>query len=69
MSVDGTDVPILEPSPFHRRWFPNKINGPGMRYKMEVGINGGHIVWINGPLRPGVFNNVQIIRPDLHKEL
>ena len=68
ISVDGTDVPIQEPSPFSSRWYSYKLNGPGLRY--EVGISlGGDIVWLNGPFRPGDFNDVQIFRQDLKHEL
>lgn len=68
MSIDGTDVPIQEPSPFSSRWFSYKLQGPGLRYEIGVGLN-GNIVWVNGPFRPGEFNDVQIFRQDLRHEL
>lgn len=53
MSVDGTDVPKTEPSPFSRTRFSYKLKEVGLRYEVGVSINGGHIVWINGPFRTG----------------
>lgn len=69
MPVDGTNVLIIKPSPFHRRWFSHDISEPRLRYIVSVTINGGHVVWINGPLRPGEFNDVQLFRRDLRNEL
>lgn len=40
-----------------------------MRYDVGVSINGGHIMWINGPFRPGEFNNLQILCQNLRNEL
>lgn len=68
MSADGTDIPIMDPSPFNTRWFSYKLNGSSLRYEVRVIINEGHNVWINGTFRAGEFSDVQIFRQDLHKE-
>lgn len=65
MSVDATDVPICEPSPFSPRWYSYKLNHAGLRYEVAVSIFNGQIVWVNGPFRPGEMNDVQIFRQDL----
>ena len=64
MSVDCTDCPIEEPSPFEKgwseRWYSPKINGAGLRYEVAVSIIGGDIVWVNGPFPPGWYNDLDI---------
>lgn len=69
MSMDGTDVAIMEPSLFNRRWFSYKLNGAGLRYEVLVSINRGHIVWIKELFRLGEFNDVQIFCEDLRNKL
>jgi hypothetical protein len=50
MSIDATtDCPINEPMPFDKKWYSQKINGPGVKYEVGVCIITGHIIWINGP--------------------
>lgn len=49
LSVDGTDVPIFEPRPFHRRWFSHKFKGPGLRYEIALQIYPLKLRWIHGP--------------------
>lgn len=49
MSVDGTHCPINEPWPFSKKWYSEKLNGPGVTYEVGVCIKTGFIVWVNGP--------------------
>jgi hypothetical protein len=53
ISVDGFDAPINEPFPFNRKWYSQKLNGPGVKYEVAVCISTGHIVWFNGPFPAG----------------
>lgn len=36
VSLDGTDFRICEPTPFSRKWFSHKFQGPGIRYQLVV---------------------------------
>ena len=49
ISVDGTHCPIFEPWPFDKKYYSEKLNGPGLTYEVGVCIATGHIVWVNGP--------------------
>lgn len=69
MSVDGTHDPINETSSFSPRWFSYKLNGPRLRYEVAISINGGRIVWGNGPFKQGEMKDLQIFRKDLKHEL
>jgi DDE superfamily endonuclease len=69
VTIDGTDCPINEPSPFSPRWFSHKMNGPGLRYEVGVCIQTAHIVWVNGPYPCGSWNDYRISRDCLVWEL
>jgi len=62
MTVDGTDCPIQEPSPFSRKWWSHKFNGPGLRYEVGVCIQTGDIVWVNGAYPCGRWTDLRIFR-------
>ena len=49
LTVDGTDVPVMEPWPFDSKWFSKKFNGPAVKYEVGVSIYNGFTCWINGP--------------------
>jgi DDE superfamily endonuclease len=49
MSVDGTDCLVMDPWPFDKKWYSQKLNGPGVKYEVGVSIANCDIVWINGP--------------------
>jgi hypothetical protein len=68
MTVDGTDFKIQQPIPFSKRWYSHKFNGPGLRYEVAVSINGGDIVWTNGPF-PCSWHDITIFRSDLMLKL
>ena len=65
MSVDGTDCPIMEPSPFIPSWFSHKINRAGLRYELGLSGRKANIVWANGPFPCGAFSDVRIFRTRL----
>ena len=65
ISVDGTDFRIQEPTPFSKKWFSHKFNGPGLRYEVGIGITTGWIVWVNDPFPPGEFNDLKIAKSSL----
>jgi hypothetical protein len=65
ITVDGTDCPILEQSPFWPGWFSHKFKGPGVRYEIGVSIHGGEIVWVNGPFPCGKWPDVKNFRHGL----
>ena len=69
ITVDGTDCPIFEPSPFDGKWFSHKFKGPGVRYEVGVGIQVPWIVWINGPYPAGRWPDLSIARDVLHHVL
>lgn len=64
-TVDGTDFRIQEPSPFSPSWYSHKFQGPGVRYEVAISINGGDIVWTNGPFPCGSNPDITIFRKGL----
>lgn len=62
MTVDGTDFRILEPQPFHKKWYSHKYHGPGLRYEVGLGIQTGWMVWAYGPFRCGEMSDLKIAR-------
>lgn len=52
ISVGGTDVLIVEPSPFSPSWYSYKLNGPVLRYKVGLSLSKNEIMQINGPFQP-----------------
>ena len=64
LSVDSTDCPIeeikhptLSQNP---ELFSFKINGAGLRYECGIDLFRSAVIWINGPFKPGVYNDNQI---------
>lgn len=62
MTIDGTDCPIEEPSPFNRKWYSHKFEGAGLRYELGICIQTGDIVWINGAYPCGSWSDLKIFR-------
>jgi len=62
MTIDGTDCPIWEPTPFSPRWYSHKFKGAGVRYEVGVCIQTGSIVWVNGAYPCGSWSDVKIFR-------
>ena len=65
VTVDGTDFRIQEPSPFAPGWYSHKYKTAGVRYEVAVSINGGDIVWTNGPFPCGSNPDITIFRQGL----
>jgi DDE superfamily endonuclease len=65
ITVDGTDCPIQEPTPFNPGWYSHKFKGPGVRYEVGVCIRTGWIVWVNGPFPCGRWPDINIFRNNL----
>jgi DDE superfamily endonuclease len=78
--VDGTDFHIRQPSlktdkikklskedrkAYRKSWFTHKFNGAGLRYEVGICIATGNIVWVNGPFKPGIFNDLAIFKNKL----
>jgi hypothetical protein len=57
--------------PFHgRKFHSHKFKtGSGLRYEVVLCIRSGHLVWINGPYEPGIWNDITIFRNALISEL
>lgn len=62
MSLDGVDCIISEPSPFDRKWFSFKHNGPGLRYEIGLCISTGKIVWVHGGKPCGAYSDLKLAR-------
>ena len=62
VSLDGTDYRIMEPTPFDKKWYSFKFNGPGLRYEIALAILTGHIVWANGGLPCGDWPDLRLAR-------
>ena len=67
--VDGTDFLICEPKSFAKDFYSHKFAKAGLRYEVGVCIQTGLIVWINGPLAAGKYNNITIFRSKMIYEL
>ena len=65
VSVDGTDFMVQEPHPFSKEYYSHKFKRAGLRYEVAVSIEGGDIVWINGPFKAGKYPDITIFRRDL----
>ena len=60
MGVDGTDFQVYCQKWSYKFWYDFKFKKPGVRYKVGVSIVNGDIVWINGPVLCGHFNDINI---------
>ena len=66
LSVDGTDCPFEAQG---KAFYSHKFKGTGLRYEVGVGIKGGDICWIQGPLPCGLYPDIKICRLALIHEL
>jgi len=64
VSVDCADCPIEEiEHPIYSQdkdLFSFKINGAGLRHECGIDLFSSRVVWMNGPFKPGVYNDNQI---------
>lgn len=65
VTVDGVDFGIYEPTPFDRRWYSHKMNGPGIRYEITIAIKTGVVVSYNGPFECGRWPDLKIFQSKL----
>ena len=69
MSLDGTDCPINEPSPFSARYYSHKLNGPGYKYEVGLCIRTGDIVWVCGGVPCGQLSDLGLARQEIVDEI
>ena len=69
MSVDGTDFPIFEQTPFSTSWYSHKFKGPAYRYEIALAIQSDNICWTNGPYRAGSWPDIKIFKHGLMQKL
>lgn len=50
LTVDGTDCPINEPTPFNRNWFSHKFKGASIKYEIGIDLQ-GNFAWVSPPYR------------------
>lgn len=62
VSLDGTDFPIREQTPFNKKWFSHKFKGPGIRYELGLSIVEADIVWASGGFPAGERNDLAIAK-------
>lgn len=67
-TVDSTDLPIQEPTPFDAGWYSHKLARAAVRYEVAVSLY-GNIVWVHGPFRAGANSDLNIFRSRLMEEL
>jgi hypothetical protein len=68
ISVDGTDFRLQQQHPV-KEFYSYKFKGSAYRYEVALCIRTGDIVWINGPFKPGLFNDLMIFRKGLKLKL
>ena len=64
-SLDGIDCRINEPSPFDARWWSHKFNSAGLRYEVGISIYSGHIIWVNGSVPCGEWDDLSLARSSI----
>jgi DDE superfamily endonuclease len=69
--MDGTHYKINEPKPFSSEWSSQKFGGhAGLNYKIALAVWDSKLLWVHGPTRPGVVNDMGVFRGDgLEKSL
>ena len=70
-TVDGTHFKINEPRPFSSEWSSQKFGGhAALNYEIAVAIWDSKLIWVNGPTKPGLVNDLGVFRGDgLEKSL
>ena len=69
MSVNCTDCLMQEPMPFNKKWYSNKLNGPGVRYELCVCVMTGWIVSVNGWFPCGQWPDKKIAKIGIEKKM
>ena len=60
ISLDGTDFPINEPSPFLSKWCSHKFKGTGLRYKIGLSLRTSKIVWAFRGIPAGQYQDLDL---------
>jgi hypothetical protein len=70
-TVDGTHFKINEPKPFSKEWSSQKFGGhAGLNYKIALAVWDSKLLWVHGPTKPGVVNDLGVFLGDgLEKSL
>lgn len=68
VTVDGTDCPIAEPSPWSSSWYSHKLNSAALRYELSISLN-GDLVAVNGHFAAGSNPDLLIFRKGLKYQL
>ncbi len=55
--MDGTDFQRYQTN---TDWYSHKFKRLGLHYEVDHSILGGHICWICGHWKPGVYNDLMI---------
>lgn len=61
-SVDGTDCRIYELTPFSKKLFSIRFNGPGLRCEIGLCIDHGEIICVHGPFAVGTYPDNNFLR-------
>ncbi len=69
VSIDGTDSPIVEPSPFSPIRFSHKTYRSPVPYEIAVTVQSERIVWASRPWPVGSYTGIKIFRQGLHSQL
>lgn len=70
LSVDTTHCPTEEPRPWSTIWSSFKLGGSaGLSYEIGLKINKPKLVWVNGPIPPGLHPDISIFRQKLKKKI
>ena len=69
LSVDGTDCPIQEPSPFSISWYSHKTNSAALRYEVAVTVRRTRVVWAREPFPAESHSDSKIFSTGLRARL
>ena len=68
-SVDGTDFLFmgrkLKNGKPDKEYYSHKFKTLALRYEIGIAIRSSKIVWIAGPYKPGIYNDIEIFRRPL----
>ncbi len=60
---------IFEPTPFSAELYGHKFMFAGLRYEVGVSIERGNLMWVNGAIPCGIFQDLVIFRHGVKKFL
>lgn len=62
VTLDGTDCRIREPTPFSKKWYSHKFKAAEVRYEIGISIVEAEIVWANGGVPCGEWNDLKLAK-------